>query len=636
VAVFHRALEIQPNSPEAHNNLGNAYRAQSKFSEAVASFRQAIRIQPAYLGAWNNLGLTFQEQGQFAEAMESFSAALRIHPDHPESLFFLGNVLRDQGRLEEAMVHYQQALRRNPNHLDALLNLGRMLKERGRIDESVECYQRLLQVDPNHAEAHHQLGNSLKERGRFEEAVRCYDRSLEIEPSVLVRYTRAIALPVIYSSIDELRRCRERLTEALGEMLREGIDIDPMEVSLPSNFYLAYQGENDRQIQEMIARLCAACSRDFTQNRSKDQSSDEKIRIGFLSSYLRDHTIGLFWRGLITNLCRSKFSVTVFALEQFEDSTAHQIEKDADQYIRLARGDVQMARERIVEKELDILFYTDIGMNPMIYALALLRMAPVQCVTWGHPVTTGLPTMDYFISSKLLEIDEAEDHYTEELVRLETLGIHYFRPQFPMPRKQRSDFGLPDEKNLYACLQSAFKFHPEYDELLANILRSDPNGVVVLTDGMQPHWGELLKQRFQKSMPDVAKRIMFLPWQNHDDYMRLNHVVDVLLLPPQFGGGRTSYEALSLGVPIVTLPSRLLRGRITYALYRQLGVLDCVAETPEEYVNIAVRLGRDADYRAAIGEKILANSDRLFEDTESVRELERFFQQAVESRRKGS
>src|SRR5262249_21199605 len=107
-------------------------------------------------------------------------------------------------------------------------------------------------------------------------------------------------------------------------------------------------------------------------------------------------------------------------------------------------------------------------------------------------------------------------------------------------------------------------------------------------------------------------------------------VADVLLDTFPFCGGNTSYEAFAVGTPVVTLPSRLLRGRLTQALYQQMGVLDCIASSPEDYVRIAVRLGTDALWRAEIRDRILAQSDRVFDDLSVVRELEQFLVSAVE------
>jgi predicted O-linked N-acetylglucosamine transferase (SPINDLY family) len=133
-------------------------------------------------------------------------------------------------------------------------------------------------------------------------------------------------------------------------------------------------------------------------------------------------------------------------------------------------------------------------------------------------------------------------------------------------------------------------------------------------------------------MPDVADRIVFVPQQDHAGFMNLTALADVLLDPIHFGGGNTSYEGLALGTPIVTLPSPFLRGRITLALYRQLGMLDCVVSNPAEYIELATKLGKDEDYRKTIRAKILDANDVLFENDAGVRELMQFLRDAVAKR----
>ena len=242
----------------------------------------------------------------------------------------------------------------------------------------------------------------------------------------------------------------------------------------------------------------------------------------------------------------------------------------------------------------------------------------------GHPVTTGVDTMDYFISSEDLETADSEQHYTEKLVRLKIPPIYYYRPVPPSPLEGRGSFGLPETGSLYGCPQSLFKFHPEFDDILGGILRGDPQGTLVLLQGKHRQWDQALRQRLAASIPEVVERIRFVPQQEHRRFLNLNAVMDVLLDPIHFGGGNTSYEGLALGVPIVTMPSTLLRGRITYMLYKQMGVMDCVVTGPEEYVNRAVRLGTDAEYRAAVADKIKAANEVLFENVTGVRELEEF------------
>jgi predicted O-linked N-acetylglucosamine transferase (SPINDLY family) len=129
------------------------------------------------------------------------------------------------------------------------------------------------------------------------------------------------------------------------------------------------------------------------------------------------HTWGEFFAGIIRHLPRTNLKVFLFRLPGPDDDLARFIDQSANAVIRLP-ADVAAARRQIADHQLDVLFYTDIGMDPVTYFLAFARLAPVQCTTLGHPVTTGIPTLDYFISGADLEPTDVDGHYTEKLVRL--------------------------------------------------------------------------------------------------------------------------------------------------------------------------------------------------------------------------
>jgi predicted O-linked N-acetylglucosamine transferase (SPINDLY family) len=268
-------------------------------------------------------------------------------------------------------------------------------------------------------------------------------------------------------------------------------------------------------------------------------------------------------------------------------------------------------------------------MDALTYTLAFSRMAAVQCATWGHPVTTGSPAIDHFVSSELLEIDGADDHYTERLARLPTLATYYHRPERPPRDGARASLGLADHSHVYACPQTLFKFHPEFDPILAEILRNDPAGELVLIEGRIPTWTKLLRERFARSMPDVADRITWLRPLPRAAFLRLLSTADVALDPIAFGGGNTSYEALAMGTPVVTLPGPLLRSRITQALYAKAGYRELVVKSPTDYARLAVRLGTDPDERRRVSERISASCDVLYEDDAEVRDLEAFLSAAT-------
>jgi predicted O-linked N-acetylglucosamine transferase (SPINDLY family) len=306
------------------------------------------------------------------------------------------------------------------------------------------------------------------------------------------------------------------------------------------------------------------------------------------------------------------------------------IDRAADEVVVLP-DHLERARRKIADHPVDILFYPDVGMDPLTYFLAFSRLASLQCVTWGHPVTTGIPSIDYYLSFENSEPPDANDHYSEQLVLLKRFVMYCFRPQLPKAPRFRSDFDLPEGCNLYVCPQMLFKFHPDFDRILRDILRQDPNGLIVLSEGVCRNWTELLSKRFAQVFPQDIDRVKFLPYLPFNDFLSLLQMADVMLDTIHFNGGFTSLLAFACDLPIITLPGRFMRGRLTLAMYKQMGIMDCVAEDAESYVKIALRLTNERKWREEIVKKISTRCDVLFEDMEAVRELERFFERAVSS-----
>jgi len=242
--------------------------------------------------------------------------------------------------------------------------------------------------------------------------------------------------------------------------------------------------------------------------------------------------------------------------------------------------------------------------------------------------------MDYFVSNDLYETAGSAEHYSERLFALRDLPTlaYYYRPPVPTRPASRAELGLPDDATIYLCPQVLFKLHPDFDNLIAGILQRDPHGRVVLIRGAHSEWNEKLAARLQRHLPQSNDRIVFIPAVPPAQFMRLLASCDVMLDTPHFNGMNSSLEALAVGLPVVTLPTQLQRGRHTRAMYLKMEIADCIAASEDDYIEIAVRLGTDAEYRRRIHERILEHNSLLFEDMRVVREFERFFLEALAER----
>jgi predicted O-linked N-acetylglucosamine transferase (SPINDLY family) len=353
-----------------------------------------------------------------------------------------------------------------------------------------------------------------------------------------------------------------------------------------------------------------------------------RIRIGFYARQLAfGHSVWQTAIGFIEGLDPARFAVTVI----MPANAAPYAPSRPDRAVPVVTvpDTLEGARAAIAELGLDVLVHGEIGMDILGYALAFARLAPVQCALMGHPETSGIPTIDYFVSGAPFEPPGGEAHYSERLLQLTTNFARFARPQKPVGGLTRADFGLPTDRAAYLCPQTLFKFHPDFDRILADILTHDRRGVLVLMhDHRSPEISQALSRRFAGAGVPLG-RVIWLERQHQNRFFALMELCDAVLDTVHFNGGTTSFQAFALGAPVVTLPGRFMRGRFTAGLYRRMGMGDLIAQDAADYAQITARLGNDPVWRRTIVEKLREFSPVLFEDEQPVRDFAAALESAV-------
>jgi protein O-GlcNAc transferase len=620
---YRRGLALAPEDADSWCNLGMALRQSAQPSEATTAYRRAVRLDAGFVEAWFNLGNALTALGRFDEAISAYRAALTLRPDDAEVCCNLGNALHQRGRIGEAAAAARQAVACRPDHAPALINLGNALTEQGRFDDAIRQFRRALAVRPGDPAGPVGAGMALRQQGRVDEATASFRQAYRLSGDPGLEVKVALALPIIPESASHIAETRERMLDQVTALTERGIRLaDPLAQVGQTCFYLAYHAADDRPIQSAVARMYETACPDLTQDLADPAPRiDGRVHVGFVSHYWHQHTIAKLNLGLIRTLDRDRFHVTLFTTPHAGDAMRTTLVQAADRVVELP-VELATARRRIAAERLDALYYPDIGMSALTYFLAFARLAPLQCLTWGHPDTTGIANLDRFLSCDAMEPAGAERHYSEALVRLPGPTLHYARPALPARLKPRSAFGLPDEAHLYVCPQSLFKIHPDFDRALVALLRRDPQGLVVLLSGRDRNLDELLRRRIGRVGPDVAGRIRFLRQMPLADFLSLVTVSDVMLDPLHYSGGNTSLEAFALGTPIVTWPGAFMRGRHTHGFYKLMGLDDGVAADHAGYVDLALRLGREPEFRRHVTRRVLDRVPGLFDHTPSIRAIE--------------
>lgn len=573
------------------------------------------------------------EQDDPAGALALYGECAAAAPDWGAPVAALGDVLRRSGRLDQSLIAYGRALELNPTDAETFLKRGNLLNDARDYDAAVADYEAAASLRPDWHLPDLNAGNALAAKGNLNAAKASYDRSLQKGGPAGIRMRRDLLLPIIPEDQHSYTAAYETYSASLDTLANDPPMLaNPLAETPGARFYLAYHGRNDRVLQETLAAIylagCPGLDWIAPHCRTKTRRGGRR-RIAIVSRFLFDHSIGRLCLGLFKRLAaRGDCQLACFETAAVPDDPINREIVGLASCRMVLPGDIEAARSVVAEWEADIVFYPEIGMDPLTYFLAFARLAPVQVVSYGHPVTTGISTIDYFLSCAAGERKSA-DHYSEQLIALGGLPFSYVRPPTPVPLGKRSDFDLPEDQTVYFLAQNLFKIHPDMDAALLSILERDPAGIVLLLEGHDPRWGEILRRRFENSMGDTASRIVFRPRQNHEDFMRLLALSDVSLDSFPFCGGNTTYQSLAMGTPVVTLPGDYLRGRVSLAIYRHMDMEELIAQDVADYASIAVRLGRDPAYRQQIEHKAAANCAAIFEDPVFLRDAEEFLMSAV-------
>jgi protein O-GlcNAc transferase len=643
--AFQDAVHANPGLAQAWYNMGVIQQSSAKLPTAVEHYRKALALNNDFKAAHFNLAHALDELGRFEEAVQAYSHVLRKDPSNARAAYNLAALFASRGRMDEAVRFYEQAIRIVPDYAAALNNLGVIRRDQDRLEEARKLFDQALALDPRMPEALYNVGVCLQKSGDYAGGIEYYRQALEANAAYSpARWLHDLSLPMLYDRTDDIDTARRRFSRNLARLTTETPLDTPAErrralsgIACSTNFLLQYQGEDDCELQKLyghfVARVMKANFPRFSQKPVMPPVlTTERIRIGYVSSLMRSHTVGIFLRGWLEGHDRSRFEIFGYHVGSKSDAETERIAAHLDHFHALG-PDLAYAADRIAADRLHVLIHTDVGMDPITLQLAGLNLAPVQCKGWGHPVTTGLPTIDYYLSSNAMETEDAGQYYSETLIRLPGLALKYTPPALPAAPVSRRDLSLPEKAFIFLSTQSLFKYLPQFDAIYPAIAARVPQACFVFIE----HSALQVTQRFRDRLgrafaaaglsADTFCRIV--PRQNHAGFLSLNMAADVLLDTFAWSGGKTTLEAIACGLPVVTCPGRFMRGRHAYAMLKIMQIPQTIARDMNEYCAIAARLAQDSSFYARMRAAVTEERGRLFEDQRFMIALEDFLVQKV-------
>jgi protein O-GlcNAc transferase len=640
---YRAAAAMRPRSAEIRNNLAAVLGELGQHEEAVAQYRIAAECAPGEAEIWCNLADALAGSGDPAQIEACYRRAITLKPDFAHAVSNFARWLTNLGRWTEADRWLREAVRLAPDDARPRNNLGIVSQELGRVAEAEAHYRQALALDPGFAVAHTNLGCLLSGEGRADEAVSCHEAAIAADPlNGAARLALCMAqLPILYRTVPEIEARRGDYLAALENLTTAVRDPDVARcvaaaIGGSQPFFLPYQGRNDVVPQTVYGQLACRLMADAYKPAALTPrpKRGERIRLGIVSGFFQDHTIfKLFLEGWLTQIDRDRFEIIGFHTGRVADAQTALAASWCDRFVS-DRPSAAAWRQAVSDVAPHVLLYPEIGMDPVAGRLAAQRLAPVQCVAWGHPETTGMPTIDYFLSAALMEPPDADAHYTEHLIRLPNLGLYYVPDDNAGPPLDRASLGLDPAIPVYWSGQALYKYSPEYDTSFPCIAAAVGHCQFVFigfakSAAVTAAFRKRLDRAFASEGMDASRYCVMLPPMPQHRFIAAVGAADVILDTPGWSGGKSTLDCLAHNPAIVTLPGPFMRGRHTTAILARIGCEETITGSPEEYIAIAARLGLDTAWRERVRGIMAAGKHRAFRDTATIRALEDFLTAAV-------
>lgn len=614
-----RAVALQPGDARSHYNLGAARQSTGHIEEALAAYRQALIIDPRLAAAHNNMGVLLVDRDDPAGAVAHLSVAADVTPTNAVVHNNLGRGLVQLGRFQEAMICFGRALSLDPKYAEALANSGAAERGMGRYEAAEKTLRKAIALKPDFAEAHANLGLTLRDLGQLDAALASVERSLEMRSDIAEMYGN---LGLV---LNDMGRHRDALEAAERAATLKPNSAETRRALLGMLVYAPEwkprQHFTEHRRYAEVVRTVAPAPAAYTNVRDPER----RLRIGYVSSDLRTHPIARNMLPVFKHANRGDFETIVYADIVTPNAVTRECKEAVDGW-RPVTGfsDAQLAQV-IREDAIDILVILAGRFDRNRPSIAAYRSAPVQ-VSFHDPATSGFAEVDYLIADPVLVSPATGERFSERLVYLPSYYIHgpLKAPEVgPLPLKASGHV-------TFGMLNNPAKLSETSLALFAAAMRQVPNSRLVFRF-RDRYRSALLRERAMAALTGAgidATRIEILDRETPETQgLSLYNRIDIALDPAPFTGSTSTFEALWMGVPVITLRGETMVGRWSSSMLKAVGLETLVANTPDGYAEVAKRLAGDPERLAALraGLRQTVAASPLCDGLRRTRQLERLF-----------
>jgi protein O-GlcNAc transferase len=601
-AAFDAAVEADPGYVEARAAAARTAIDIRRPRLAASLCETGIARAPNHAGLWRALGLARLALRDGAGAAQAFSRALALAPADGETHYNHGVALQMHGNLAEAARAYQRALTFKPGLVAADFNLGVLFQAQGATDAAIAAYDEVLRADPHHVAAYRNRGEALLGAGRIDAWLANFARFEASCPTALPLAVQALEACAYLPDFGKLDRYLDGLRQ---EKFRAADELELVD-ALEQLLYLLHFHDVEPSTLHKFAQTYDEAARSVYGEPlpRPTERRPGRLRLGYLSADLRNHVQGkMVWQA-VERHDRARFELCFYSLSAQEDAWTERFRSIADRYEVVASLDERSAARRLAADDLDLLVDLSThtkGAKPGILAL---KPARVQITHVASAGSVGLSTIDYKLTDRYADLPENQPFQIERMLPMDGCVYPYrhIAPAVEHPF-HRQGLGLAPRTIVIGAFVSALKLSRRCLALWRDVLARLPAARLAFSP-LNPAL-RTLYARIAAAGGIPAGRLLFLPQGRTDEENQARYtVVDFVLDTMPNGGVNGTLEALDMGVPVVTLVGKRHGERTSYSILANLGVTHTLAHSGRDYVDIAVRLGRDpafmGEVRAAI------------------------------------
>ncbi len=583
-ALYEQICALDQRDAEAWFFLGAINGQLQNPGAASECFRRVVVLSPRHALAYYNLGMALRSLGRLEEAVQALREAVRLEPQRAEILLGLAHTCVDMNRPDGAETCYRELVKLRPYDADMHFNLGMMHHLQHHLEDAALSYRNALELRPDHASVYDNLGNAYCEQGKYEEALACHRQALHLNPG--------------------------------DDKAHSNI--------LMTMLYLPYQDPNAvfaeyRHWEHVHGKLPVD-----TPMHPRPCIPERRLRIGYVSPDFRTHSVAYFFEPLLANHERQAVETVCYSTSTQTDATTQRLRDLAGQWRDISRDGLEQTVNLIRGDQIDIL--VDLAGHTAGNRLKVFarKPAPVQVTYLGYPNTTGLSAMDYRLTDALSDPEGEEAFYTEQLVRLPE-GFLCYQPPVDSPAVAPPP-ALTAGHVTFGSFNNLAKINAEVVALWSQLLTKVGTArLLIKTASLDDSATRERYYRLFEARGVPRERIDLLGHSpSVTDHLALYARLDIALDTFPYNGATTTCEALWMGVPVVTLAGRQHAGRVGVSLLNNAGFPEWIAQSPEQYISLAVRLAADlqglATTRASLRQR-LADS-RLCDGTLFARRIE--------------